>query len=88
MTFGGETTPVWARVSESVRCVGSWQLARLALLGRVVVDSVELDLVPLLKQQDRIHSGEYAYSTVITEALIQHADLPPQRSCSATESGV
>ena len=42
--------PVWARVSEGVGCVGSRQLTRLPLFGRVVVHSIELDLIPLLQQ--------------------------------------
>jgi len=40
--------PVRPRVSEGVGGVCRWQLARLALLGRVVVHTVELDLIPLL----------------------------------------
>ena len=40
--------PFWAGVSEGVGGVGRWQLTRLALLGRVVVHTIELDLIPLL----------------------------------------
>ena len=45
--------PVRPGVSEGVGGVRCWQLARLALLGRVVVHTVELDLIPLLHNEQK-----------------------------------
>ncbi len=58
--------PVRSGVSEGVGGVRRWQLARLALLGRVVVHSVELNLIPLLHNKGKMLTLVIVITIMIT----------------------
>lgn len=49
MLLNPKYSPLRPGVFEGVGGVGSRQLARLALLGRIVVHTIVLDLIPLLQ---------------------------------------